>query len=149
MTYSSIESYIERFGERETIQLTNRDDTTATTVNIDLLQRVLSDASAEFDNLFKPFYQKQDPDSIFLFSDPIPSTLKKWVQDRTRNILWVHPDGKELVIAEDERNWREASKIRQGVDVLGLNTVGDPVAPKNRVRSRPGPTLFSRLNEGF
>jgi phage gp36-like protein len=49
MAYATIADFVEAFEERETVELTNMEDSTATAVNADRLDRALIDASAEID----------------------------------------------------------------------------------------------------
>jgi phage gp36-like protein len=47
--YATIDDFVEAFEERETVELTNMEDSTATVINADRLTRALIDASAEID----------------------------------------------------------------------------------------------------
>ena len=56
MSYCAPEAFIGIFGERETINLSNLDEPTATTVNTARLQQALDDASEEIDTYLQERY---------------------------------------------------------------------------------------------
>ncbi|MEH2138568.1 gp436 family protein [Nostoc sp.] len=73
MPYATVEEFEEEVGLQETVELTNLDDPSATTVNSDRLNKALLAASGEINSYLATRYQ--------IPVDPVPSILKSYCID--------------------------------------------------------------------
>jgi len=71
--YATAEEFVEEVGIQETIQLTNLDDPSVTTINSDRLSKALLAASGEINSYLSTRYQ--------IPVSPIPSILKSYCVD--------------------------------------------------------------------
>lgn len=109
MTYCSQQNLIDRFGQSELIQNTNRDNNSATTINATVLDQAIADATAEINGYLTAYL----PLSI------IPANLVRIACDITRYYLY-----------EDQINVRVDTLYKQAIDYLKLVASGKiPLAP--------------------
>lgn len=85
MNYCTKQDLIDRFGERELIQLTDRTNTPASTADDSVIERAISDASTLADGYIGKVYALPLAD--------IPTTLTKAVADIAR--FYLHARGVE------------------------------------------------------
>lgn len=97
MTYATLQDLIERFGETELIQLTDRVNRPVTTIDPVVVERALSDAQAEIDSYIGKVAK--------LPVAKVPPILTKRAADMARYFLFGSKAEKD---GEVERGYKEA-----------------------------------------
>jgi phage gp36-like protein len=137
MSYCAPEAFIGIFGERETINLSNLDEPTATTVNTARLQQALDDASEEIDTYLQERY-----DLTQLRADP-PRRLVRICADIARYTLAKNrPPEDYRQRYEDAIAWLK--DVAKGIASLGLTSTEQVVPESSLPIYRPGLRVFTR-----
>ena len=140
MSYCTPQDMIDRFGENELIDLTDRDDTGA--INADVLGRAIDDASAKIDSYLGSRYQ--------LPIDPLPPILVRYACDIARFNLYDEsvPD---VVETRHKDATRFLELVAAGKVLLGVNHQGEsPVMTDNQsVMSASKPVWHRDTSGGF
>ncbi len=138
MSYAAPQDMINRYPNRDLVQLTN-DDPTATTVNTTVLQQALNDASAEIDGYLGARF-------ILPLTDP-PEVLNRVASDiamyRLQALRPLHD------ISDARRRYEDAitmlSKVAAGALTLGVGADGNETAISPVAEVVEGPArVFSR-----
>lgn len=129
MTYVTSEEMVARFGEREMIQLTDRDNETGE-VNLDVLNAALADAQAEVDGYISVRYATP--------LVTVPDVVKSITADIARYRLYDTevPETVEKRYEAALRFLRDVSARRASLD-KDLNGEDAPVSNGIRISSRP------------
>jgi phage gp36-like protein len=136
MTYATAQDLIDRFGERELVQLTDIDEPRTDAVVTVRVQRALDDAVAEIDGYLAGLYT--------LPLTAVPATLRRVAVDLARYHLGgVATDGVEAKRYDDAIKFLRlvaAGSVRLGVDATG----SEPPAAGNTVEIVTGSKVFAR-----
>ncbi|MBD2492475.1 gp436 family protein [Aulosira sp. FACHB-615] len=125
MSYATVEEFTSVIGNQETVELTNLDNPSATTVNSDRLQQVLEDASGEIDGYLATRYATP--------LEFIPSTIRTYCVD----IAWyrlAQNNAPEQFATRYNNAIARLKDIEKGIMVL-LDPTGFPL-PK-RLETNP------------
>lgn len=137
MTYAVKQDLIDRFGERELIQLTDRTNIPATAVDDTVVTKALSDATEFADTFLAKRYA--------LPLNPVPGIMVKTVCDVARYYLHGDRAEKDSPVTrayKDADNWLK--QVSNGVVVLDADGVIAP-GPKNGGVKVSGPDrVFNR-----
>ena len=138
MSYAAPQDMINRYPNRDLVQLTN-DDPTVTTVNTTMLQQVLNDASAEIDGYLGGRF-------TLPLTDP-PEVLNRVASDiamyRLQALRPLHD------VSDARQRYEDAiamlSKVAAGELTLGIATDGNETAISPAAEVVEGPErVFSR-----
>lgn len=136
MTYATVQDLIDRYGEREMIQLTDIDEPRTDAVVSARAQRALDDAAAEVDGYLAGLYA--------LPLSPVPGTLRRVAIDIARYHLGSVPtDSSEAKRYDDAIKFLRLvarGEIKLGVDGAGA----EPAATGKAVQFAVGSKLFGR-----
>jgi len=135
MGYAVKQDMIDRFGERELVQLTNRDDHAATAIDDPALDQALADASAEIDGYLAGRY--------VLPLDPVPLMLKR----NCCEIARYHLYGERVIDTVAKRYDAVIAYLRavgKGDITLGVNAASQPAATSGGPQSSGGAREFTR-----
>lgn len=139
MIYASQADMVERYGEQELIQLTDRNNTGA--IDATVLDRALADASAEIDGYLASRYQ--------LPLTTIPTVLVRVCSDIARYHL--HDDN--IPDPVDTRYKSAVDLLRQvslGRVSLGVSDTGDTPTSNDGADIQSGGRIWDRLDsEGY
>lgn len=114
MSYASQADMVDRFGEQEMISLTDRDRTGA--INTEVLERALSDATAEIDSHLATRYE--------LPLTSVPRVLVRLCADMAR--YYLHDDNlPETVAARHKASTELLRKVSSGQVSIGSGGMGD------------------------
>lgn len=120
MPYAARQDLIDRFGETEIRQLTDKRDPPAGAIDDTVLDQALADADGVIDSFIASRY------TLPLAS--APKILKRYAADVARFFLWE--DGASEVV---RRAYEDALKflkaVADGTVSLGLDSANEPVAP--------------------
>lgn len=133
MTYSTQQNMIDRFGEQELIELTDRALTGA--INTTVLGQALTDADAEINAYLASRY------TLPLAS--VPPTLSKFAADIARYQLY-DTRASEQVKARYDDAIKFFKLLASGSLSLGLDPVNQPVADAGSVQVNASARVFSR-----
>lgn len=133
--YATVDIMTARFGQREVIALSDREDTGE--ANATVLGDALDDASSEIDTYLAGRYT--------LPLDPAPKMLAGVCCDIARYRLC----GGETVMTEEiEKRYNAAVKflrlVASGEVTLGANAAGAVAEPDNSIQFVPGTRVFGR-----
>lgn len=140
MPYASQSDMIARFGEREVIALTDRDNLGM--IDAAVLAGALAEADAEIDPYLAPRHR--------LPLASVPKIVTGFACDIARYRLC----GASVTLTDDIRDrYRDAirffEQVAKGVIGLGLDAANNPAQPANTVRfSAPSGRVFGRGNRG-
>lgn len=139
MAYVTEQQLIERFGERELIQLTDRDGSAAAIVS-SVLDGAIADASSEADAYVGTRYDL--PLSI------VPDSLVRVVSDIVRYRLYD-----EAATDQVRKRYEDAIKflvgIAKGTISVGTLPPGEELASSGDARMQSGGRVFSRADKSF
>lgn len=93
MAYATQQDLIDRFGEEDLIQLTDRVNLPASTIDADVVTAAISDAEALADSYLAKRYQ--------LPLDPVPGVLTKTIADIARYFLHGRRTDKDDPVTRD------------------------------------------------
>lgn len=137
MTYATVQDLVDRFGERELVQLTDRTNRPPTTIDSVVVDRGLADAAAFIDGYVGKAYSLPLP--------IVPPALVKICADVARYYLHgkaAEPDGAvERAYLEGRRWLTDLSKGLVQIDIGGMTP---PQPGGGSVRALPSTRLFSR-----
>jgi phage gp36-like protein len=143
MTYVSATEFQDFFGEDECLMLTELDNPAATTVNVNLIDAALTDATDEANGYLRGRYT--------LPLESPPAQLKRWVMQIARYLLNRY-DPPKVVVEDYERCLKMLGLVSTGRINLGLDSgdvptpiIGAPSVVETSVSSESG--LFDL--EGF
>lgn len=134
MGYATQQDMVDRFGETELVQLTNRDNPAATTINATVIGKALADADAQIDGYLGRYTL---PLAI------VPPMLTRHACDIARYHLY------------DERATEQAQKryddaiaylkdVAKGDILLGPTTAGETPAPADGAQVESADSVFRR-----
>lgn len=140
MTYASQQNLIDRFGEDELIQLTDRDNLGA--IDAAVVARALADADAEINGYLSTRYT--------LPLSPVPAVLEKLACDIARYQLFENAVT-EIVKERYENAIRFLKDVAAGKVTLGVDGNGDTAATiSNSVQISSTTPVFRRSeSDGF
>lgn len=140
MTYASQQNLIDRFGEDELIQLTDRDNLGA--IDAAVVARALADADAEINGYLSTRYT--------LPLSPVPAVLEKLACDIARYQLFENAVT-EIVKQRYENAIRFLKDVVAGKVTLGVDGNGDTAATiSNSVQISSTTPVFRRSeSDGF
>ncbi len=134
MSYATRQEMIDRFGEDELIQLTDRANPPAGVIDNNVLDAALADADAEIDGYLQARY------SLPLAS--VPLSIKRLARDIAR--YYLYDDGVPAVVAERYKEaTRTLERISSGVVQLGLDASGDTTQPSTTPETVSGTPVFT------
>lgn len=138
MTYATQTDLEDRFGEEELIQLTDRTNTPAMTVDASVVARALTDADAQINGYLGKRY-------VLPLADPVPPVLVKIACDIARYFLHGDRAGKDSPVT---MAWRDAERWLANVAVGKValeGATGEPAAEGGgEVRIDAPDRVFSR-----
>lgn len=140
MTYASQQNLIDRFGENELIQLTDRDSLGA--IDADVIARALADADAEINGYLSTRYT--------LPLSPVPAVLEKLACDIARYQLFENK-ATDIVKERYENSVRFLKDVVSGKVTLGVDGSGESAATiSNAVQISSTTPVFRRGDsQGF
>ena len=140
MTYASQQNLIDRFGEVELIQLTDRDSLGA--IDAAVVARALADADAEINGYLSTRYT--------LPLSPVPAVLEKLACDIARYQLFENK-AVDTVVERYENSIRFLKDVVSGKVTLGVDGNGEQAATiSNAVQISSTTPVFRRSeSEGF
>lgn len=134
MLYCSKQGLIDRFGEDELIQLTDRDSLGV--INDDVLNRAIEDASTEMDAYLSRFN---------FTADTLPKSLKPLACDIARYRLYDEAPSEHIT-----NRYNNAIKflksVNKGEITIGTNTQDSEVATTDLAQMQSAGTVFNRDN---
>jgi len=137
MPYASQQDLIDRFGELEIIQLTDRDNVPPEAIGTDVVDRALADADALIDSYLAAHYA--------LPLSSAPPSLVKAAADIARFYLWgdrADPKGAIRAAHDDAVRWLE--RLSKGLVSLEIDGASPPPAPTGDARVSGSTPVFSR-----
>lgn len=134
MTYATQQNMVDRFGEREVIALTDRDNVGV--VDATVLDKALQSADSEINTYLAARY------SLPLISTPLV------VRDFACDIARYRLSSAEVVETEEVRNrYRDAikffEKVASGVNSLGLDTLNQATSSIGSVKTNQTNRVFN------
>lgn len=135
MSYATQQELVDRFGEVELIQLTDRDDPPAGVINATVVQRALSDADAEINGHLEGRYA--------LPLATTPTILVTYACDIARYHLY-DDRASEQVTKRYEAAMKFLRMVAEGKIGLGPDGSGDPTAPTGGVQHVAPEREFTR-----
>lgn len=135
MTYATQQNMIDRFGERELIELTDRAN--AGTINATVLGQALADADAEINAYLTSRY------TLPLAS--VPPVLVKFAADVAR-YQFYNARASEQVKARYDDAIKFFKMLANGSVSLGLDPVNQPVADVGGVQVNAAARVFNATN---
>lgn len=139
MTYASQQNLIDRFGEDELIQLTDRANTGL--INSTVVARALADADAEINGYLSTRYT--------LPLSPVPAVLEKLACDISRYQLFEN-SVTEIVQERYENAVRFLKDVAAGRVTLGVDSNNAQPVTNNSVQMSATKPVFRRADsEGF
>lgn len=137
MSYCTLPDLIDRYGEAELIQLTDRERVGE--INAEVIARAISDADGEIDS-----YLSKYPRPI----SPVPKVLVRVACEITRFYLY-DDDAPEQI----EKRYFNATKFLQGVArgeiSIGVDDTGAAPETSNDAEMVSGGNVFNRSDTGF
>lgn len=137
MSYASQQDLIDRFGELELIQLTDRVAIPPAAVNATVVDRALADADALIDGYLKAAYE--------LPLATTPPALVKAASDIARFYLWgdrADPKGAIRAAYDDALKW--LGNVARGIVRLEADGVAAPAAVEGNARVSGSDPVFTR-----
>lgn len=137
MTYAASQDLVDRFGELEIIQLTDRETIPPAAIDADVVARALADADAMIDGYLLSAYALPLPSA--------PPALVKIACDIARFYLWgdkADPKGAIRAAFDDAQRW--LSKVAKGEIKLEIDGAHAPAAPTSNARVSVSEPVFSR-----
>lgn len=136
MAYATQQDMIERFGEREIIELTNREIPRGDTVDADVLDRALEDAAGDVDSRLAG-----------RFSVPLPNTphlINRLCCDLARFYLYENA-ATEQVTKRYEMALKTLTSIAKGEIRIGVDEAGnEPSTSGGEAEMHSGGRVFGR-----
>ena len=138
MSYCTPQDLIDRFGEDELTQLTDRD--ALGTLDHAVIERAIDDATAEIDSYLGGRYQ--------LPLNPVPRILTTYAADIARYRLYdeAAPDQVQRRYDDAQKFLRAAAK---GEITLGIDAKGGKATPQSGAEMTSGGRAWSRDGNGF
>ncbi len=140
MGYCTTQDMIDRYGEEELIQLTDREGTGA--INSQRLADAIADASATIDSRLGGRYH--------LPISPVPMVLEKLACELA--LLTLYENARQLDQAmRDDRAalLRELDAIGSGRISIGIDAAGGKPASQNTAQMTSGGNVFNRKDHSF
>lgn len=137
MTYASVQDLVERFGEQEILQLTDRDHTGA--IDEAVAERALRDATAEIDGYLAARY------ALPLAS--VPVVLVRLCADLGRYYLY-DDHAPEQVSARHKAAVETLKRISTGHIALGASESGDTPETADGAEMESGGRIWDRDDSG-
>ncbi len=139
MTYATQQDLVDRFGELEIIQLTDRDTIPPASIDATVTARALTDASALINGYLQGVYAL--PLAL------TPPALVKAASDIARFYLWgdrAEPKGAIRMAHDDALRWLQS--VSKGVVKLEVAGLAAPAAPAGDARFSASEPVFTRDN---
>ena len=137
MSYCTQQDLIDRYGEAELIQLTDRERVGE--INTEVLDRAISDADGEIDGYLSKFSRP---------ISPVPKVLMRIACDITRFYLYDDQATEHV-----EKRYFNAVKFLQGVArgeiSIGVDAAGAAPESDNSPEMQSGGNVFNRSDNGF
>ncbi len=138
MNYCTQQDLIDRYGEDELIQLTDRNGTDA--IDTDVLNRAISDADGEIDSRIGSRFKAP--------ITPIPKSLVRVGCEITRYYLYD-----DQVTETIQQRYKDAIKfltgIASGVISIGVDESGAQPESENTATIESGGNVFNRKDKSF
>lgn len=138
MAYATLQDLIDRFGEEELIQLTDRADPPAEAVDATTVERALADAGHLIDGYVAGRYA--------LPMDPVPDLVKRLACDLARYLLHTHA-ATEVVKDNHRDALRALADIAAGRITLQAAGISAPAAG-DAVQASAPERIFTRDSLG-
>lgn len=142
MTYATQQDLIDRFGELELVQRTDRENIPPTTIDDVVVAKALADADAEINGYIAARYA--------LPLTLVPASLVKRASDMARYFLHGEAASEAIRTAyEDAVKW--LTNVSKGVVQLGLTAAGDATSSATggpQISAQP-PTFNRQTLEDF
>lgn len=140
MPYCTQQDLIDRFGENELVQLTDRSDPPAGIIDSTVVDKAIADAGALIDSYLQARY------SLPLVQ--VPATLERVACDLTR--YYLHEDAvPEIVKANYDHSVSFLRQVSRGEAAVGPTSGGDRPATSNVAQMETGGRVFGRGSSGF
>jgi phage gp36-like protein len=140
MSYCTTQDMIDRYGEEELIQLTDREGTGA--INGQRLADAITDASATIDSRIGGRYR--------LPISPVPLVLEKLACELALLTLYENARQLDDAMREDRKALlRELDAIGSGRIAIGVDAAGGKPAGQNTVEMTSGGNVFNRKDTSF
>lgn len=133
MTYATQQNLIDRFGQTEIAQLTDR--TNGTTIDATVVAKALADADAEINGYLSARYT--------LPLSPVPTILERLACDIARYYLF-EDRVTEQVTARYDAAVKLLTNVAKGVAALGVDAASAAPAVADTVQFTPGQKVFAR-----
>jgi phage gp36-like protein len=134
MSYCTLQSLLNRFGQLELVQLTNRDDPTATTVNATVLNAAIAAAGARINRYITQYLPLTN----------VPEDFEQIACDITHYFLF-HPLVPEHIQTVYEDAIKYLEKVASGKIPIAPDASGTVDEPADATVSfSSGPSAFSR-----
>lgn len=137
MSYCTLQDLIDRYGEAELLQLTDRERVGQ--INSDTVDRAISDADGEIDGYLSKFSRP---------ITPVPKVLVRIACDITR--FYLYDDQATEIV---EKRYFNAVKFLQGVArgeiSIGVDDAGAAPESSNDAEVVSGGNVFNRSDTGF
>lgn len=138
MTYATQQNLIDRFGEQELIQLTDRENLGA--INTTVIDRALGDADAQINGYLGVRY-------TLPLTAPIPTDLERLACDIARYALYD-----DRVTEQVAQRYKDAVALLRDVSAgraqLGIDDTSNKPASNNAAQMTSAESVFKR-NSGF
>lgn len=132
-TYAARQDMIERFGEQELIQATDRADPPAGVISDAVLNGAIDDAEAEINGYVAPKYA--------LPFASVPSILKRWTCDIALYFL-LKDRAAEAVVKRYESIVKSLRMVNAGELSLGRDATGNEVASNDGAKVKAAKRVF-------
>ena len=134
MTYATQQDLVDRFGELELIQLTDRADPPADAINATVVGKVLADADAEINGYLATRYT--------LPLAPVPTIIERLAADMARYYLY-----EDRVTEQVKERYDTAVKfltaVSKGVVTLGVDAASAAPAESGGAQVAAGDRVFT------
>lgn len=141
MAYCTQADLEDRYGERELIERTDRDNVPPTTVDTDVLDKAIADADAEINARLAVRYD------VPLASPPL--VLTRWACSITRFFLYQDLPRENPIVQEYERVLKSLDQVAAGKLDLGPDADGDEPATTDAVQFSSDARDFARVEAGW
>ena len=134
MTYATQQDLVDRFGEPELIQLTDRADPPADAINATVVGKALADADAEINGYLSTRYT--------LPLSPVPTVLARMAADMARYYLY-EDRVTEQVKARYDTAVKFLSNVSKGMVTLGADALNVAPAESGGAQVAAGDRVFT------
>lgn len=141
MAYATIAAMQQRFGERELIYLSERDDEPVDVINIAVIEQAITDASDVIDGYLAGRYE--------LPLVTVPNLLEQFCCDIARYKLGTN-DTPEHIETRNKEAIKFLTSVAKGELSIGVNALGQDAKVQNTATIQSAGSVFAReKTKGF